>query len=207
MRTQCIPMREQRAIERAVEALESGGLVAFPTDTVYGLAAHLRRPAAIARIFAVKGRPAQKAIPVLIGAPEQFPLVAAAVGQAVERLAQAFWPGPLTMVLPRRPELPSELGEQPTVGVRMPDHPVALALLRAAGPLAVTSANRSGEPECRQAEEVERALGGQIELILDGGRTPGGVPSTVVDCTGEQPRLLRPGPIALEEVLARWHGG
>jgi tRNA threonylcarbamoyl adenosine modification protein (Sua5/YciO/YrdC/YwlC family) len=116
------------------------------------------------------------------------------------RLAARFWPGPLTLVLPKQKGLPEELSAQPTIGVRMPDHPVTLALLRRAGPLAVTSANISGAASSVTAQEVFAQLGGRIPLILDGGRTPGGVSSTVVDCTGREPRILRLGPISLKEI-------
>jgi L-threonylcarbamoyladenylate synthase len=118
------------------------------------------------------------------------------------RLAEKFWPGPLTLVVVKRPELPSVVAPADTVGVRVPDHPVALHLLRAAGPLAVTSANRSGSPSPRTADEVRAELGGRIELILDGGECPGGRSSTVVDCTRESPLILREGPITLGQIEA-----
>ncbi len=112
-----------------------------------------------------------------------------------------FWPGPLTLVVPKHPDLPAELSLHATIGVRMPDHPVALALLRVTGPLAVTSANRSGEASSVTAQEVVAQLGGRIELILDGGQTPGRISSTVVDCSGHAPVILRQGPISLEDLL------
>jgi L-threonylcarbamoyladenylate synthase len=120
------------------------------------------------------------------------------------RLIAQFWPGPLTVLVPKKPTLPEAISATSTVGVRVPDHDVARALLRLAGPMAVTSANLSGEPNPVTAEEVQRQLGGRIPLILDGGRTPGGIPSTLVDCTGDQPLILREGPInrqQLTEVL------
>ena len=118
------------------------------------------------------------------------------------RLAQRFWPGPLTLVVAGHPSLPANLSPRPTVGVRMPDHPVALTLLRRAGPLAVTSANLSGAPNASTAQEVLAQLQGRVALILDGGKTPGGLPSTVLDCTGSQPVILRQGPITLEQIYA-----
>jgi L-threonylcarbamoyladenylate synthase len=117
------------------------------------------------------------------------------------RLAGRFWPGPLTLVVPKRPSLPEQVSSGSTVGVRMPDHPVTLALMRQTGPLAVTSANRSGSASSVSAQEVLAQLGGRIPLILDGGQAPGGSSSTVVDCTGPEPKILRPGPISLDEIL------
>ncbi len=192
-------------ISRALAILAQGGLVAFPTDTVYGVGGLAFDPHAIQEIYQVKGRSIEKAIPILVGAPEQLPLVAPELNPLARRLAERFWPGPLTLVVPKHPGLPPELSIYPTVGVRMPDHPVALALLQRSGPLAVTSANLSGQASATTAEEVKQQLGGRIALVLDGGRTPGGLPSTVVDCSGLRPNLLRPGPISLEEILAALH--
>ena len=123
------------------------------------------------------------------------------------RLAKRFWPGPITLIVWRKPNLPDEISPLSTVGVRVPDHPVTQALLTIAGPLAVTSANKSGDPIACTASEVLEGLGGSIDLILDGGRTPGGEPSTVVDCTRASPQILRDGPISeaeILEVLTRW---
>jgi len=117
-------------------------------------------------------------------------------------LAARFWPGPLTLVVPKQPTLPEAISATATVAVRIPDHPVARALLRAAGPMAVTSANLSGQPSPVEAEEVLRQLNGRIPLVLDGGVTPGGVPSTLVDCLGAEPVLLREGPLTKEQILA-----
>jgi L-threonylcarbamoyladenylate synthase len=180
--------------------------VAFPTDTVYGVGALVGNPQAIEQLFVVKGRQAAKAIPVLLGGPEDLNRVAERIGYMALRLAESFWPGPLTLVVSRHPSLPENLSPEaapgpPTVGVRMPDHPVALALLQAAGPMAVTSANLSGGANTTTAFEVTGQLGGRIPLILDGGTTPGGSPSTVVDCTGPEPVVLRPGPVSLQEIL------
>jgi len=123
------------------------------------------------------------------------------MGEMAHRLAGHFWPGPLTLVVARHPSLPDNLSPLPTVGVRMPDHPVALMLLNRAGPLAVTSANVSGAPSASSAQEVFDQLQGRIPLVLDGGPTPGGVPSTVVDCTGSEPMILRQGPITMDQLL------
>jgi L-threonylcarbamoyladenylate synthase len=189
------------SIQRAVSALRQGGLVAFPTDTVYGVGTLVGDAQAIAQIYMVKGRGSEKAIPVLLSDPGELEQVAAEVNDAAQRLAARFWPGPLTLVLPKQASLPEELSAQPSVGVRMPNHPVALALLRLTGPLAVTSANISGAASPVTAQEVLEQLGGRIPLILDGGHTPGGISSTVVDCTSGEPRILRSGPISLEEIL------
>jgi L-threonylcarbamoyladenylate synthase len=175
--------------------------VAFPTDTVYGVGALVSDAQAIARLYEVKGRGSEKAIPILLSDPAELDQVAFEVGEMARRLAARFWPGPLTLVVPKRPSLPEALSAQPTVGVRMPDHSVALALMRQTGPLAVTSANISGAASSVTAEEVLAQLGGRIPLILDGGRTPGGISSTVVDCTGLEPRILRVGPISLQDIL------
>jgi tRNA threonylcarbamoyl adenosine modification protein (Sua5/YciO/YrdC/YwlC family) len=187
----------------ALEMLLSGGLVAFPTDTVYGLGALATDGAAVEAIFRAKARPRDKSIPVLVGGWSEVEGVALPAPGA-ERLATAFWPGALTIVLQREPRLPPVIGPGGTVGIRAPDHPVALALLQAAGPLATSSANRSGDSPLCSAAEVLRDLSGRIDLVIDAGTTPGGQPSTVVDCTGEVPVLLRAGPLGLEEILAAW---
>lgn len=194
------PANRPGAIDRAIEILQGEGLVAFPTDTVYGVGGLAFSTAAIDRLYQVKDRSTEKAIPILLGSIDQLSLVTGAVNNLAHRLAERFWPGPLTLVLPRCPDLPSNLSPFPTVGVRMPDHPVALALLDRSGPLAVTSANLSGSLNTLTAQEVFTQLEARIPLILDGGRTPGGQPSTVIDCTGAEPVVLRPGPISSEEI-------
>ena len=202
MQTRLIPADQPEAIPAAIQALKRGELVAFPTDTVYGVGALVHDPEGIAQLYQVKERGAEKAIPVLLGDPGDLALVALEVGPVALRLAGRFWPGALTLVVPRHPALPEIISPYPTIGVRMPDHPVALRLLRAAGPLAATSANLSGAQSATTAEEVMSQLAGRIALILDGGRAPGGQPSTVVDCTGPDPEILRPGPVTLEQILA-----
>ena len=200
MQTRILFPADSQAIQQAVQTLEDGGLVAFPTDTVYGLAARLLDPAGIDRLYAVKDRDGAKAIPVLLSSPDELAQVTAGMNAMARRLAQHFWPGPLTLVVPRHPALPANLSNLPTIGVRMPDHPLALALMRRTGPLAVTSANRSGAENAVTAQQVYAQLGGRIELILDGGRTPGGLPSTVVDCTGAEAVILRLGPISAADL-------
>ena len=188
------------AISKALETLNQGGLVAFPTDTVYGVGTLAFDAAAVESIYSAKDRPVEKAIPILIGGPEDLGKVTTDIPPIAAKLAARFWPGALTLVVPKHPDLPDVVSATPTVGVRVPDHPVARALLRAAGPMAVTSANLSGEASPNTAEEVSRQLNGRIPLILDGGETPGGVPSTVVNCLGTEPVILREGPITLKDI-------
>jgi L-threonylcarbamoyladenylate synthase len=158
--------------------------------------------AAVGRIYIAKDRPDDKAIPVLIGASTDLEKVTLEVPEAATRLAARFWPGPLTLVVPKRPDLPETVSATPTVGVRVPDHALARKLLLAAGPMAVTSANISGQPSPSTAQEVLGQLGGRIALIIDGGKTPGGIPSTVVDCSGPEIRILREGPILKDQIWA-----
>jgi L-threonylcarbamoyladenylate synthase len=200
MKTELISAGASDAIERALGVLRSGGLVAFPTDTVYGVGALIRSPQSIARLFEVKGREETKAIAVLIADANQLELVANQASEAAKKLAASFWPGALTLVLPKLPSLPAVLSPNDTIGVRVPDHAVARALLAAAGPMAVTSANISGGANALNANEVLAQLGGRIKLVLDGGQTPGDRPSTVVDMTSQPPRVLREGPVTAAEI-------
>ena len=190
----------------AIATLRAGGLVALPTDTVYGIGVALGAPDGLARLFAAKDRPLDRAIVLLVADLEQAASVGV-ISPAARVLAERFWPGGLTMVLAqvRGAGLPAALtGGAATIGVRLPDHDCPRELARALGPLPVTSANLSGRPEARTASDVLDQLQERIELVLDGGPAPGGVPSTVVDCSGETPRVLRPGAIpsaALREAL------
>jgi L-threonylcarbamoyladenylate synthase len=189
-----------QAIELAVEALAGGDIVGVPTDTVYGLAADPFHTGAADRLFRVKARPRDVALPVLVAGEEQALLLATAVPRVARRLMERFWPGPLTLVLPRRPDLEADLGEEDaTIGIRCPAHPVPLAICRRLGPIATTSANRHGEAPLTTAEEVQKSLGQEVSLVLDAG-TCNGPPSTVVDCTGEVPKVLRAGPVSDREV-------
>ncbi len=200
MKTAMLLARDPETQSRALALLQRGGLVAFPTDTVYGLGALAFNAAAVGRIYTAKDRSAEKAISVLIADPSDLAKVTLKVPQVAARLASRFWPGPLTLIVEKHPDLPEALSAGLTVGVRIPDHPVARALLRSAGPMAVTSANLSGQPSPSTAQEVYAQLEGRIALIIDGGKTPGGVPSTVVDCTGIEPRILRLGPVSEDEI-------
>lgn len=195
MNPKIIQANDPQALAVGLETLQKGGVVAFPTDTVYGLGCQVNLPDSIDRLYEIKGRDASKPIAVLLGGIEQLPLVAAGLGETANRLAARFWPGALTLVIAGNPALPKNLSPQPTIGVRMPDHPFALALLRQAGPLATTSANLSGMPSAVTAQDVLAQLNQRVDLIIDGGHCPGGVPSTVVDCTGADLRVLREGAI------------
>lgn len=200
MDTTLLPADNQDAIPHALEILKRGGLVAFPTDTVYGVGSLAFDAKAVESIYAAKDRPVEKAIPILIGGSEDMDRVTSDVPPMAAKLAAHFWPGALTLVMPKHPNLPEVVSVMPTVGVRVPAHPVARTLLSAAGPMAVTSANISGQDSPKTAEEVSRQLNGRILLILDGGETPGGVPSTVVNCLGTEPVILREGPISLKDI-------
>ena len=192
------------AVDQALQVLGNGGLVAFPTDTVYGLAARAFDPQGINSLYQVKKRETNKAIAILLAGLADLEQVTINLPPHAYQLANRFWPGPLTLVVPRHPDLPDNISPSPTIGVRMPDHLLALALLRASGPLAVTSANLSGYPSATTAEQVLQQLGGRVDLIIDGGETIGGTPSTVVDCTNRELVVLREGPISkakLDRVL------
>jgi L-threonylcarbamoyladenylate synthase len=195
--TRVLPAADPDAILNALKVIEAGGTVVFPTDTVYGLGSSAFKVEAIGRLFQIKVREQGKPIAVLLGDVDQLKDVTENPSQAALELAKEHWPGALTLVVPRHPALPEILSPLPTLGVRIPDHPVALELLLAAGPLAVTSANLSGGQNSNTAQEALSQLGGRVDLILDGGRTPGGVPSTVVDMTGEEAVILRQGPVKI----------
>ena len=200
MNTEILPADDPLAIHRALAILRAGGLVAFPTDTVYGLGAQAFNQTAIESIYLAKDRPLEKAIPILIADVVDLDKVADAVPALALRLAVRFWPGPLTLVVPKHASLPATVSATSTVGVRIPNHEVARALLRAAGPMAVSSANLSGQDNPRTVGEVIRQLNGSIPLVLAGGETRGGIPSTVVDVTGAEPVILREGPITFEQI-------
>jgi L-threonylcarbamoyladenylate synthase len=192
---------EENAISIATSTLDRGGLVAFPTDTVYGLAARIDQPEAINRLFIAKGRDFNKAIAVLIGRLDHLEQVAEELSRAALILTEKFWPGALTVVVTRKSSLPAILSPYPTVGVRMPDHAFARNLLAETGPLATTSANLSGGPNPITAADVFAQLEGRIDLLIDGGPTPGGVPSTLVDCTVSPVQILRHGAITDEAIF------
>ena len=204
--TRVLRADDPEALLAALEALRAGETVVFPTDTVYGVGSDAWSVEAVERLFWAKERPRAMAIPILVSAPRHVAQVAADLPDAFGALTARFWPGGLTLVVPRRqvvPEVVSAGGA--TIAVRMPDHPVALALIEAAGGvLAVTSANRSSRPAPATAGEALADLDGRVALVLDGGACPGGIASAVVDLVSAPPRLLRAGgipPAMLREVL------
>lgn len=200
------PWQPQAAVpffQEARKILEADGLLALPTETFYALACHPFRPEALRRLFAVKARSPDKPILLLVADPGRVPEVAGDIPPLAKGLMARFWPGPLTLILPARPELsPLITGGTGTVGVRQPRQRATLALLRALDfPLTGTSANRAGEPPARTAMEVAQALGSELDGILDDGPCPGGVPSTVVNLTTQPPRLVRLGAVRLDELM------
>jgi L-threonylcarbamoyladenylate synthase len=180
-------------LDLAVQLLRKHRLVAFPTDTVYGLGTLVFDGSTVLKLYVAKERPPEKAIPILIADIADLDQVASDVPPIAYRLMEEFWPGALTLVVPKQPHIPIEVSTTNTVAVRMPDLDLARELMRLTGPLAVTSANRSAGPNPRTAQEVLEQLGGRIDAIVDGGQTPGGVPSTVVDCTQAASAILREG--------------
>jgi L-threonylcarbamoyladenylate synthase len=198
-----------KEITRAVETLRAGGLVAFPTETVYGLGADASNPSALRRLYAVKRRPVDHPVIVHVGAAEQLHDLAADVPDVARVLARSCWPGPLTLVVRRRPGALAEeaTGGRGTVGIRVPDHPLARALLDAfGGPVAAPSANRFGKVSPTTAQHVRDDLGDDVDMILDGGPCEVGVESTIVDVTGHAPVLLRVGGVSeahLAELLSQ----
>jgi L-threonylcarbamoyladenylate synthase len=198
---------EPRVIQRAAKLLRRGGVVGYPTETSYGLGADVLNREACDRIFAMKGRDPEKALSVIVPDLDQVASLCHPVPLPVRLLAERFWPGPLTLVVPLRPELGQALRGESSVAVRVSGLAVARELARAAGcSLTATSANRSGEPPARSADEVSKTFGPQLDLILDGGGTFGSRPSTIVDLLGRKPRLLREGPVDFGEVLQALRG-
>jgi L-threonylcarbamoyladenylate synthase len=191
-------------LARAVAVLRDGGLVAFPTETVYGLGADAANAAAVERLYAVKGRPPGHPVIVHVADVHAVDRWASAMPAEAEALAYEFWPGPLTLILPRREGVPDVVtGGRPTVGLRVPAEPIALALLHAFdGGLAAPSANRFGRVSPTTADHVRADLAGDVDLILDGGPCAVGIESTIVDCSGREPVVLRPGGVPLEGIAA-----
>jgi tRNA threonylcarbamoyl adenosine modification protein (Sua5/YciO/YrdC/YwlC family) len=188
-----------RGLLAAQAALEEGKLVVLPTDTVYGLAADAFSPRAVQNLLDAKGRGRSMPPPVLIGAPTTLDALAIDIPTWLRSTVEALWPGPLTIICRQQPSLTWDLGEtHNTVAVRMPADKRALALLKQTGPLAVSSANTTGQPAAQTIEEAQEMLGGRVAVYLDGGPTASGTPSTILDATGTTPRILRQGAIALD---------
>ncbi len=204
--TNPMPARKKllAAVQRAAEILRSGGLVVFPTETVYGLGADAENPAAVARIFAAKGRPADHPLIVHMARRDHLSQWSRDIPPAAFVLARRYWPGPLTLILHRACRVPDRVtGGQDTVGLRVPDHPLALMLLEAfSGGIAAPSANRFGQVSPTTVAHVREELGDAMDFILDGGPCRVGIESTILDLSGHQPRLLRPGAITLAEIEA-----
>ena len=196
------PIRDNGALRQAGALLRAGEVVGMPTETVYGLAANALDGAAVAKIFLAKGRPQDNPLIVHIADKEQLSTLARMVPESARKLADAFWPGPLTIILPKAACIPDEVSAGlETVGIRLPSHPVARALIREAGvPLAAPSANLSGRPSTTTSGHVMDDLGGRIPAIVEGGPCAVGVESTVVSLAGDVPRLLRPGGVSLEQL-------
>lgn len=186
-------------VVQAVAALQRGELVVLPTDTVYGVAADAFSPPAVERLLAAKGRGRDMPVPVLVGDARGLHGLAADVTEQMQALVEAHWPGPLTIIVSAAPSLAWDLGEtRGTVAVRMPQHPVALDVLSSTGPLAVSSANRTGHPPPATADEAERQLGAAVAVYLEAGSSGDAVASTIVDLTGERPVVRRAGALAVE---------
>lgn len=212
MNTEILRADHPSAFDHAVDILRNGGLVAFPTDTIYGVAAQLYDPTSIESLFAARGRGSKRSVGILFADMSELPAIVARVTPEILRLAQRFWPGPLTLVMTGHADLPLELlrtnsadslltGLTTPVAVRIPSHRFALELLHRSGPLAVSSASRVAGPNPKSAQDVIAQMNGRIHLLLDGGPVPGGIPSTVIDCTQEPLVELRQGPIAMTDIL------
>jgi L-threonylcarbamoyladenylate synthase len=199
------PQRD--AIQEAAKWILNGGLVAVPTDTLYGLAADPFSAPAVARVFAVKGRAAERALPLIAADASQVAAHLGRLSATGQRLAERFWPGPLTLLIAAPPALAHDVtGGTGKVGVRVPADAVARAICAEAGrPITATSANVSGEPATADPDVVERTLGDRLDLLIDAGTTPGGHASTIVDVTGNDPVLVRPGALSWDDIQAWLH--
>ena len=191
----------EAGVAAAALAVQQGKLVVFPTDTVYGIGADAFDPASVRRLLAAKGRGRDMPPPVLVSAPTTLDALAVGVPSYARALVAELWPGPLTLVCRQQPSLQWDLGDtRGTVAVRMPDHEVALEVLARTGPMAVSSANLTGKDAATDADQAEEMLGEAVEVLLDGGPTPGSAPSTIVDATGETGRVLRLGAVSVERL-------
>jgi tRNA threonylcarbamoyl adenosine modification protein (Sua5/YciO/YrdC/YwlC family) len=194
-----LPGERPVGIEQATDAVRRGELVVLPTDTVYGIGTDAFSPDAVGDLLAAKGRGRDMPVPVLVGSPRTLDGIATRLGTAARALVEAFWPGGLTLVARAQPSLQWDLGDTGgTVAVRMPLHPVAIELLQATGPMAVSSANTTGRPPATTADEAVEMLGDAVSVYLDGGPSGEPVPSTIVDVTGDVPRVLRAGALDVE---------
>jgi|WetSurMetagenome_2_1015567.scaffolds.fasta_scaffold122343_2 L-threonylcarbamoyladenylate synthase len=197
-----IAIENPTAIHMVHTCIGQDGVIVIPTDTIYGISAGYDRPLAIEKIYQLKKRSKEKALPVLIGSLDQLTLVAETIPDAAHQLVETFWPGALTIILPKRKNLPNNLSEYNTIGVRMPNFPFILELLQACGPLATTSANISGGTNPTRILEVLEQLPDGIDYYLNGGQTDGDIASTVVDCSSHEIRVLREGLISAEQIFS-----
>lgn len=201
MQSKLLNADQTGAIEEAARLLKSGHLIAFPTDTLYGVGADILNAQAIQQLYVAKGRSLKKGIPVLLSDIGKLEDIVRQTPDFALSLAQKFWPGPLTLILPKQDHIPGIISPDDNVAVRVPDNDVARKFIRAAGGMVVTSsANRSGEPPALNAQEALAALGDSIAAVLDGGRVVLGVASTIVDCTISPPRILREGPLSTKDL-------
>ncbi len=200
MQTIIVPADQQDSINTAVTLFREGEIVAFPTDTVYGLGSDVFQASGIIKLFEAKGRESNKAIAVLIGSMDQAKSITDHMTDMAVRLCEAFWPGGLTVIVPKKNTIPELISNTDRIGIRIPDHPVVLEMLKDFGPLATTSANLSGKPSTKTAQDVYDQLHNRVPMIIDGGTCPGGIPSTVVDCSGDEPIILREGPVSEKDI-------
>jgi L-threonylcarbamoyladenylate synthase len=199
MKTEFLDANEAGAIVRAAALIGAGEVVAFPTDTLYGVGVNPFDAAAIERLYVVKGRSLDKGIPILLADEADLARVAINIPSVAHRLIVEHWPGPLTLILPKHPDLPANISPNETIAVRIPDHPVGRELIRQAGGcVATTSANLSGQPGTATADEAFVALENRIAAVLDGGAAEHGLSSTILDCTVDPPATLRQGPVKLD---------
>lgn len=201
-----LTLEEGRALEEAITTIQHGGVVAFPTDTVYGIGASLQHSSALSRIYDIKGRDKNKPIPILISRPDVVDTLTDDADEDLVELAHRFWPGPLTIILTAKASLPAEVkAPDGTCGVRIPDHSVPLAIAQHNdGAIATTSANRSGQPAATTAAEIQESLGDELDIILDGGIAPGRSASTVIRREGDTISVIREGSVSLDELRDAW---
>lgn len=201
-----LSLEDKRALEQAIAAMQRGGVIAFPTDTVYGIGASLSHRDALTRVYDIKGRSHEKPLPVLVSRPDIIATLADEPDRELLQLASRFWPGPLTIILKANASLPPEVkAPDGTFGVRIPDHSIALTIAQHnGGAIATSSANRSGEPAACRAEEIRDSLGGEIDVILDGGIAPQSLASTVIRREGDTITVVREGAISSETIRKAW---
>lgn len=202
-----LSLEDKRALETAIECMQQGGVIAFPTDTVYGIGAALAHPDALTRVYDIKGRSHEKPLPILVSRPDVINTLTSDPDPDLLALASRFWPGPLTIILKAGDSLPREvIAPDGTFGVRVPDHSIALAIAgHNGGAMATTSANRSGEPAATRADQIRDSLGGDIDVILDGGIAPQSLASTVIRRESDTITVIREGAISGESIQHAWN--